>query len=228
MRFADMAWRACTIVVFAAAATGCASVSEPMAAVQKAIAPATNALAAAPAAALAAVQPEVPVSAATQRTFDDAGRALKAGRTEDAERGYKALAKSNPELGGPHASLGLIYRNAGKLPEAAAEIEQAVRLSPRQPVYLNQLGVTYRQQGQFEKAREAYDKAIALDANYAAAILNLGILHDMYLGDAKRALELYDRYLALTPGGDAAVTKWVAVLKNRKPAPTAAPRKEKA
>jgi tetratricopeptide (TPR) repeat protein len=228
MRSADIAWRAGAIVALAAAVTGCASVSEPMAAVQKAIAPATNALAAVPAAALAVVQPEVPVSATAQRTFDDAGRALKAGRTEEAERGYKALAKSNPELGGPHANLGVVYRNAGKLTESVAEFEQAVRLSPRQPAYLNQLGVTYRQQGQFEKARDAYDKAIALDANYAAAILNLGILYDMYLGDAKRALELYDRYLALTPGGDAAVTKWVAELKNRKPAPTAATRKEKA
>lgn len=228
MRFADLAWRAGAIVVLAAAVTGCASVSEPMAAVQKAITPATDALAAAPAAALAAVQPEAPVSAAAQRTFDDAGRALKSGRNEEAERGYKALLQSNPELGGPHANLGLIYRNAGKLTEATAEFQQAVRLSPRQPVYLNQLGVSYRQQGQFEKARDAYEKAVALDANYAAAILNLGILHDMYLGDAKRALELYERYLALTPGGDAAVTKWVAELKNRKPAPTAATRKEKA
>jgi tetratricopeptide (TPR) repeat protein len=168
------------------------------------------------------------VSPAAQRSFDDANRAMKAGRTDDAERGFKALVQSSPALGGPHANLGVIYRNAGKLNESAAELEQAVRLSSRQPLYLNQLGVTYRQQGQFEKARDAYDKAIALDANYAAAILNLGILYDLYLGDAKRALELYDRYLALSPGGDAAVTKWVAELKNRKPAAATAPRKEKA
>ena len=30
-------------------------------------------------------------------------------------------------------------------------------------------------------------------------MLNLGILHDLYLRDGKRALELYDRYLALSP-----------------------------
>ena len=48
-------------------------------------------------------------------------------------------------------------------------------------------------------------------------MLNLGILHDLYLRDGKRALELYDRYLALSPGGDATVAKWVADLKNRKP-----------
>ena len=46
-------------------------------------------------------------------------------------------------------------------------------------------------------------------------MLNLGILNDLYLQDRKRALVLYDQYLAIS-GGDAAVTKWVADLKNRK------------
>ena len=41
------------------------------------------------------------------------------------------------------------------------------------------------------------------------------ILNDLYLQDRKRALTLYDQYLAMA-GGDAAVTKWVADLKNRK------------
>jgi Flp pilus assembly protein TadD len=231
MRSVDVPCRAVAVALVAAAlgvGAGCAAVSEPLKAVQQAIAPAANAIAAAPAAALAAVQPETPVSPAAQRAFDDATRALKAGRTEEAERGFRALAQSNPELGGPHANLGLIYRQAGKLPQSATELEQAVKLSPRQAVYFNHLGVTYRQQGQFDKAREAYEKAIALDANYAAPYLNLGILHDLYLNDAPRALELYDRYLALSPAGDPQVTKWVAELKNRKSTALTVGRKEKA
>ena len=42
------------------------------------------------------------------------------------------------------------------------------------------------------------------------------------LGDAARAAELYAGYLALTPSGDGAVTKWLAELKNRKAAPKVA------
>jgi tetratricopeptide (TPR) repeat protein len=138
------------------------------------------------------------------------------------------LVQSNPELGGPHANLGVIYRNAGKLAESAAELEQAVKLNPRQPVFLNQLGITYRQLGQFEKAKAAYEQSIDANTEYPVAYLNLGILNDMYVGDAKRATELYERYLALSPGGDPVVTKWVAELKNRKPAQAAtAARKEK-
>ena len=109
----------------------------------------------------------------------------------------------------------LLYREKGKLPEAAAALEKAVQASPQQAVFHNQLGITYRQQGQFSKARDAYEKAIALDGAYASPVLNLGILNDLYLQDRKRALVLYDQYLVLA-GGDAAVTKWVADLKNRK------------
>ena len=227
MRSVDLLWRGVSLMLLVLGA-GCASIGEPLKAVQEAIAPAANAIAAAPAAALAAVQPETPVSPAAQRAFDDATRALKAGRTEEAERGFRALTQSNPELAGPHANLGVIYRQANKLPQSATELEAAVKLSPRQAVYANQLGVTYRQQGQFEKAREAYEKAIALDPNYAAPHLNLGILHDLYLGNGARALELYDRYLALSPGGDPIVTKWVAELKNRKSTALTTGAKEKA
>jgi Flp pilus assembly protein TadD len=156
-----------------------------------------------------------PVDPSAQRAFDDARRALRAGRIEQAERAFRALVKSHPELGGPHANLGLIYGQAGKLNEAVAELEEAARVSPQQPLYFNHLGIAYRQQGQFAKAREAYEKAIELAPEYPAPLLNLGILHDLYLGDGRRALELYDRYLALSPGGDAQVTKWVADLKNR-------------
>ena len=242
MRSAELVLRSIVAAALALGGAGCTTVMEPIKAVRDAILPSAStttpaaaatsaAVSAAPAAAPAAVSTaapaDVPVSAESQRAFDEAGRALRAGRSADAERAFRSLAQAHPELGGPHANLGLIYRQAGKLAEATGELETAVRLSPKQPVYWNQLGVTYRQQGQFAKAREAYEKAIGLDPGYAASTLNLGILYDLYLGDGPRALELYGRYLLLSPSGDATVTKWVADLKNRKPAPITVSRKEK-
>jgi len=219
---------------------GCASVMEPIKAMRDAVVPspatAGTTQAAAPGArtsgppagaaagpgaaasappSVTAAPADVAVSPDSQRAFDDAARVLRGGNPADAERRFRSLAQAHPELPGPHANLGLIQRQAGKLPEAVAELETAVKLSPRQPVYWNQLGVTYRQAGQFAKAREAYEKAIGLDPGYSAAVLNLGILHDLYLNDGARALELYGRYLLLQPSGDATVTKWVADLKNR-------------
>jgi Flp pilus assembly protein TadD len=246
MRFVEMLQHVLArgfAIALAAALTACASLPDPVALVKQAITPSEEAkpaaeaakpaeptpaeraaaadkarAGAAPAPAAAApeqAEPEVPVDARTQAAFDTARRAMRAGRNDEAERQLKALAQSNPELGGVHANLGLIYRQAGKLPEAVAAMEKAVQASPKQAVFHNQLGITYRQQGQFTKARDAYEKAIALDTAYASPVLNLGILSDLYLQDRKRALALYDQYLALA-GGDAAVTKWVADLKNRK------------
>ena len=224
MRSAEVARSVWLLALCGVALVGCASApaeptpaSSPAVAARAAVstsAPAASAVAAKP------VDPEVAVPPAAQRAFDDARRAMRAGRMDEAERGFKSVIQFHPELGGPHANLGVIYRQANKLPEAVAALEQAVKLSPRQPVYFNQLGITYRLQGQFAKARDAYERAIDLNPEYATATLNLGILSDLYLWDGKRALpSLYARYLVLTPAGDGAVTKWLAELKNRnKPA----------
>lgn len=181
---------------------------------------ATEPAAAKPAAEQAAVSP------AAQRAFDAARQALAAGRTAEAERGFASLTKSDPQLSGPYANLGLIHRQAGKTAEAVAALEKAVQLSPQRPELHSQLGLAYRMHGDFAKARAAYEQAIALDAAYAPAVLNLGILHDLYLWDGERALELYDRYMQMTPGGDEQVKRWISDLRNRSQKKSAAQRKE--
>ena len=224
MRFAERARRLSLYMAMAAAvvavavAAGCASPSYEPQPLPEASASDAASLAAAKAASLGP-RP----APAVQKAFDDAVRALRAGQSAQAEKAFRALAQAYPELPGPHANLGLILRQSGKLPESARELERAASLGAAQPVYLTELGITYRHLGQFEKARLTYDKAIALDAKHAPAILNLGILYDLYLGNPTAAMTQYERYLTLTPGGDATVTKWVAELKNRKPAAAAVP-----
>ena len=190
--------------------------------VDAAATPASTAASAAPAANGSAVVAKAastgPIAPATQRAYDDALALMRAGHAADAERGFRALTQSDPDLAGPHANLGVLARNAGHLPEAVTELEKATTLAPGMAVSWNQLGLAYRQSGEFTKARDAYEHAIALDPNYATATLNLGVLDDLYLAEPAKALELYTRYLALTPGGDPVVTKWIADVKNRKPA----------
>jgi Flp pilus assembly protein TadD len=160
---------------------------------------------------------ETPVAPEAQRAFDAAKVHLKAGRTADAERGFRDVAARWPELGGAHANLGLMLRSTGKHDESIAALEQAVKVSPKQPAFHNQLGISYRHKGEFQKARNAYEQALALDDNHADAHLNLGVLLDLYLADSALALVHYERYLALSPSGDATVGKWVADLRTRKP-----------
>jgi len=224
MRFGERIWRRGLPALLWALAGGCASpppappgvapavqAAEPGVASPAPVAPSAAAKPTPAPAAAAEVAPEIRLA------FERAVAALAAGRSDEAEQGFLALAKSNPELGGPFANLGLIYRRAGKLEQAAAQLEQALRASPEQAVYLNQLGIVYRELGRFADARMAYEKAIDIAPDYAAPQLNLGILLDLYLWDSPGALAAYERYLALTPGGDEKVRKWVAEIRNRKP-----------
>jgi tetratricopeptide (TPR) repeat protein len=200
------------LAVLGACSSAPAVVGKPAEAVQQAVSAAATTVAAAP-----PVVTEVPVPSDAQCAFDAARAHLLAGRTAEAERGFRDVIAKYPELGGAHANLGLILRNAGKHDESIAALEQAVKASPKQPLFHNQLGISYRHRGAFEKARSAYEQAIALDDHYADAHLNLGVLLDLYLGDAVQALTHYERYVALAPNGDPAVGKWVVDLRNRKP-----------
>ena len=208
--------------------SGCATVSKPVDAAPQ---PQATTTLPTPAPVVAQAKPAAPVvatvvapvSAEVQGQFQRALQAQRAGRLDEAERQWRALAQSQPELGGVHANLGLVHTLAGRHAEAVAALERAVLLSPTQPRFFNELGIAYRGNGQFEKARDAYERALTLDAHYAAALLNLGILHDLYLGNGAKALELYDRYLALTQSADATVTKWATDLRRRTPATLAAP-----
>jgi tetratricopeptide (TPR) repeat protein len=201
-----------TLTLLGACASAPALVSKPVEVVQQAVSTAATAVAAA-----VPVVTEAPVPAEAQRAFDAAKAQLKAGRTADAERGFRDVAARWPELGGAHANLGLMLRNAGKLDESIAALEQAVKVSAKQPAFHNQLGISYRHKGEFQKARNAYEQALALDDTFANAHLNLGVLLDLYMADPSLALGHYERYLALSPSGDPAVGKWVADLRTRKP-----------
>lgn len=212
---------ALSALTFLYALPGCASVARPAETPEN-----LHALLAAPATAVLETKPTPkalpPVDAATQAQFDHALQTQRAGRTDDALRLWAAFTLAHSELGGAHANLGVLHRQAGRDAEAIAALERAVKLSPSQPRYFNELGISYRNVGQFAKAQQAYESALALDASHAPALLNLGILHDLYLGNGAKALALYERYLALTTVGDPAVTKWAADLRQRKPAPDTA------
>jgi tetratricopeptide (TPR) repeat protein len=163
---------------------------------------------------------EAPMPEATQREFQRGLQAQRAGRADEAQRIWEAMAKTNPGLGGVHANLGLLHRAAGRHADSVASLERAVAASPKQARFWNELGVSYRHVGQFGKAQAAYERALAEDASLAAASLNLGILYDLYLNDAAKALPLFERYVALAPG-DANATKWVADVKRRAAGPSA-------
>ncbi len=163
---------------------------------------------------------------ATELHEVNARRAASGLYDEWVQQSFAALAVLRPLRYGKVERMDVASAPAAPTEASVASLEAAVAANPKQPQVANQLGIALRKAGQFTKARAAYERAIELDATQANATLNLAILHDLYLADSARALALYDRYLALTTGGDATVAKWVADLKNRKPPATLLSKKE--
>lgn len=140
---------------------------------------------------------------------------MSAGDFAAAEQEFRALAASYPSYSGPLLNLGILHAKAGRLDEAEKSIRGAVERNANNAAAFNQLGIVYRKLGRFKEADEAYQRALQVDPNYALAYLNLGVLCDLYLQQPQRALEAYERYLALAATPDAKVSNWVTELKKR-------------
>lgn len=168
--------------------------------------------------------PVVVLDAEAQRRFDEARIALANGHLAQAERGFSALARSHPQLAGPLANRALVHRREGRLDAAVEDLQRALDRVQAQPQaraeLLNELGITLRMAGRFGEARSAYEQALALVPAHGGALLNLAILHDLYLWDRATALALYERWLRQAgSGADATqadqVQRWIADLRQR-------------
>jgi Flp pilus assembly protein TadD len=124
------------------------------------------------------------------------------------------MTQSYPDLSGPYANLGILYRNTNQLAEAEAALAKAAEHAPWDAATLTEYGVTLRQAGKFAEARAAYEKALAVNPNYAPAHRNLAVLLDLFLEDPLTAQTEFETYKTLT-GEDKPVTGWIAELKSR-------------
>ena len=110
----------------------------------------------------------------------------------------KPLPKSKTAQAQEHHNLGLKYYREKKYDEAVRELEQAVKLDPRNATIVNNLGFTlYR----FEKYDESViwlRKAIEIDPRRAVAYANLADAY-MKLGKATEARQYYEKYAEMAP-----------------------------
>src|SRR5882762_3156539 len=205
------------------------STAPPVAAPSVAPAPAPHAATAAPA--RGTVNPTAPahpqVSPAARADFDRVVSYMRAGKTVEAQLGFKQLSLQYPQFAAPLVNLAILQRNDGHLEQAEETLKSAVAHERGSAVAWNELGATQRMRGQFKDAASSYEQAIAADPRYAPAWRNLGVLSDLYLGDPGRALTAFEQYRQLT-GEDKPVSGWIAELRQRlgmpppkRPAPAA-------
>jgi Flp pilus assembly protein TadD len=140
---------------------------------------------------------------------------MSGGDAAAAESELRALADAYPTFSGPLLNLGILQAKANRFQDAETSLRAAVDRNGNNAQAFNQLGIVYRKLGRFKEADVAYQRAVEIDPNYAIAYLNLGVLCDLYLQQPQRALEAYERYLALAGAPDDKVNGWVTELKKR-------------
>jgi tetratricopeptide (TPR) repeat protein len=98
-----------------------------------------------------------------------------------------------------HYNLGGILFLQGKVPEAVAHYEQALRLNPDYAEAHNYLGLALWQTGKVPEAMAHYEQALRLNPDYAGAHNNLGVVL-VQLGRMQEAIGHYEQALRLRPG----------------------------
>ena len=109
-----------------------------------------------------------------------------------------ALACSGLSESGEHYNAGVALQQQGRLEDAVAEYDQAIRLSPQfADAYLNR-GLAYIQLEQYERAVQGYDEAIRLNPQDAGLYNNRGNAYEG-LEQYERAIQDYDEAIRLNP-----------------------------
>jgi Flp pilus assembly protein TadD len=173
----------------------------------------------------AAPAPNYNIPKPPARASSDFARALGLMRTDPTQASleFQLMTQTYPDLSGPYANLGILFRNSNQLADAESWLQKATEHAPWDAATWTEYGLTLRQAGKFSEARTAYEKAIAANPSYAAAHRNLAVLLDLYLDDPLTAQSEFETYKTLT-GEDKPVSGWLAELRARNK--TAAPRPE--
>lgn len=150
-----------------------------------------------------------------QQFYEEALNSLKSGNTGVALELLIQVSSDAPDKPYVFTNLGLTYFKLQKMDLAEQAFLEAIKRNNDDAVAHNHLGILYRHKGEFEEARKRYQQAIKIDSSYALAYLNLGILVDIYFQDLKQALQLYQKYQALSSEENSQVAGWIADIERQ-------------
>lgn len=169
--------------------------------------------------------------AAAKTEFTRIQGLIKSGRTADAINALAKMRQDYPKLSGPAVNLGLLYWKQKNYPQAQAAFEQAQVMNKYNPDAYTQYAVMLREQGKFTEAEAQYLKALAVWPHNLQAHRDLGVLYDLYLIQADKALQHFTLADQLSAEPNKELKGWILELNRRlgkKPAKTDAAKAEPA
>ncbi len=106
--------------------------------------------------------------------FVSAYEAHKAGRLDEAERGYRGVLKAEPRNADAWHLSGVLAQQRGQAATAVQNIERALSISGPNAAYLSNLGVSLQAAGRSAEAVQKLEQALALDPRSYGALFALG------------------------------------------------------
>jgi tetratricopeptide (TPR) repeat protein len=166
------------------------------------------------------------IAAQLQKQSDSGGAMFLQGTIYAAEKNWDkaeaALLKSielRKDATSAYNELIGVYIAAGKLPEAAAQLETLLAKNPKDVRVLMTLATVQEKLKDFAKARDAYEKILSLSPDFVPAMNNLAALDAQQLNQIDKAYDLASKARTLK-GDDASVADtlgWITYKKGDYP-----------
>ena len=124
---------------------------------------------------------------------------VKAGRLEEAEGVYSALAALNPpEAKNYFRQAYQMYDGAGKFDKAVVPLKRIIELDPKNETNFYYLGLTYFKVPDYDQAVAAFEQALAVKPEFPHAWYQIGSSY-FNAKKYKEAAEAYKKYAELAP-----------------------------
>lgn len=112
--------------------------------------------------------------------------------------GYEKMLEATPKAARLHADVAFLYLDAGRVADAAAHLDEAVRLAPKSPWSHYALGTVLLNQKRLGEAKRHFNAAVRLKPDFPAAYNNLGVV-SYAQGKFAEAIANYTDALRLEP-----------------------------
>jgi len=118
--------------------------------------------------------------------------------------------------------LGHNFFDSNQPIKAIEAYDKALELDDQDPNILTDQGVMFRRLGWYDRAIGNFEKASKVDPRHQQSLFNLGIVYRYDLQDFPKAIEIWERFLALGPTGQSAaqVSKEMEFMKAHPGGPT--------